>query len=94
MAEKREEFKMVNRALQDFTAETVSQALELINADILYRGDKAKPNIMWFDELASKASTFKGERKRNITWLAVANAPSGFTHIRSSAAGNFVEEHC
>lgn len=93
MAEKREEFGMVNRALQDFTPEHVAQALELINAEVLYRGDKAKGNVLWFDELAVKVANAgrNANVKRNLVWLAVVNAPAGFTHIRSNATGTLLK---
>lgn len=92
MAEKREEFGMVHRALQDFSIDTVQEALQLIDAEVLYRGDKAKGNIVWFKELMEKRNATRlSNRKRNVVWLAVANAPAGFTHIRSSAAGTLLK---
>lgn len=92
MAEKREEFAMVHRALQDFTLETVAQALELINADVLYRGNKAKANVEWFKALIEQRNSVRTvQQKRNIVWLALAVAPAGFTHIRSNAAGTLLK---
>lgn len=92
MAEKRQEFEMIHRALQDFTIETVEQALELINAEVLYRGDKAKGNVDWLKQLIVKRNSAKtADKKRNIVWLAISDAPAGFTHIRSSAAGTLLK---
>ncbi len=91
MAQKREEFGMVNRALQDFSMETVDKALALINSETLYRGDKAKPNTEWFKGLLERVNGVNSEKRRNIVWLAVAQAPTGFTSIRSSATGTLLK---
>lgn len=92
MAEKREEFGMVNRALQSFSIDTVNKALALINSETLYRGDKAKPNVEWFKALLEKVIGTNYEKRKNITWLAVATAPNGFTHIRSNATGTLLKD--
>lgn len=93
MAEKREEFKMINRALEDFTVYTVDQALALVNSEALYRGDdKVKPNLEWFRALVEKAHDTSYENRRNVVWYAVATAPTGFTHVRSNTTGTLLKD--
>lgn len=93
MAEKREEFKMVIRALDDFSIDTANKALALIDSEALYRGERARPNIEWFKNLLESTSSVRNsDKKRNLIWLAVATAPTGFTHIRSNSAGTLLKD--
>lgn len=94
MAELREDFGMVNRALLDFSMDTVDKALALVDSEALYRGDdKVKPNLEWFKALLEKFDGFyTGEERRNIIWLAVATAPTGFTHIRGNSTGALLND--
>ncbi|MFA2720574.1 hypothetical protein [Bacillus paranthracis] len=96
MAQKREEFGMINRALQDFSMDTVEKALALVNSEALYRGDdKVKPNLEWFKALVEKVDAscfYTSENRRNIIWLAVATAPTGFAHVRSNTTGTLLKD--
>lgn len=93
MAVKREEFNMVNRAVRDFSLDTINKALTLINSETLYRGDKAKPNVEWFKSLVEKVKNADtADKKKNIIWLAIAEAPNGFAHIRSNATGTLLKD--
>ncbi|MFJ8247402.1 YfaP family protein [Peribacillus asahii] len=94
MAKKREEFGMINRALQDFSMDTVNKALALVDSEALYRGDdKVKPNLEWFKALLEKTDGFyTSEQRRNIIWSAIAEAPNGFTHIRSNTTGTLLKD--
>ncbi|MES9681864.1 hypothetical protein ABWK22_02865 [Gottfriedia acidiceleris] len=92
-AEKREDFKMLIRALLDFPTPVVEQALAILQSDALYRSEKILGVAKWFNQLHEDRSVVKNSRlKENITWLAVANAPAGFCHVRSSMIGTLLED--
>lgn len=93
MAEKLEDFKMLTNALLDYSAETVDQALALINSESMYRSDRVLGVANWFKNLIEKRdNASRSVQKTNIVWLAVATAPAGFTHIRSSMIGTLLDD--
>lgn len=91
MAEKLEDFKNVQRALEEFTAPMLAQALTLLNADALYRSEKVLGPAKWLADLHAAIATHKG-RRTNLVWRAVASAPPGFCHPRSSMVGTLLED--
>lgn len=91
MAEKREDFKTVIRALDEFTREHFETALTLLKTDSLYRSEKVLGQAEWLHNLHVALST-KGINKANIVWRAVATAPAGFCHPRSSMIGTLLED--
>ncbi|MFE3576808.1 YfaP family protein [Lysinibacillus sp. NPDC059133] len=93
MAEKLEEFKMLTNALFDYTIETVEQAVVLLQSEALYRSDRVLGIAEWFKTLHEKRNSIGNiNQKTNIVWLAVATAPSGFCHIRSSMIGTLLDD--
>lgn len=90
MAEKREDFKNVSRALSEFTKPMVAQALKLCNTDSLYRSEKVLGNAQWLHDLHEKME--KASMSRNVLWKEVALAPAGFCHVRSSMIGTLLED--
>lgn len=92
MAEKAEDFGMLSRALADFPAELVDKAIALLKAEALYRGEKVLGVAEWLQRLHAARAAAKGAVARNVTWLAVATAPPGFTHVRSSMIGTLLED--
>lgn len=90
MAEKREDFKNVSRALSEFTKPMVAQALKLCNTDSLYRSEKVLGNAQWLFDLHEKME--KASMSRNVLWKEVALAPAGFCHVRSSMIGTLLED--
>jgi hypothetical protein len=91
MAEKREDFKNVQRALEEFGAPLVAQALSLLNTEALYRSEKVIGPAQWLSDLHTRIAEFKG-RRTNLVWRAVATAPAGFCHPRSSMVGTLLED--
>ena len=98
MAEKREDFRTVSRALGEFgTAEfnsgVIGQALAILKTDSLYRSEKVLGQAQWLADLQARREAAKGaDRRANVTWLAVAKAPAGFCHPRSSMIGTLLED--
>lgn len=88
MAEKAEDFKNVCRALEEFSPATLSTALSLLNGDALYRSEKVLGPAQWLADLHQTPKA----RRANFVWLAVATAPAGFCHPRSSMIGTLLED--
>jgi hypothetical protein len=92
MAEKREDHGTVMRALTEFPSAVVDQALTLLKSDALYRSEKALGQAQWLRDLHTAFDAAKGGRRVNVVWLAIAKAPAGFCHPRSSMIGTLLED--
>ena len=93
MAEKREDYRNVSRALGEFKLETLGQVVELLDSDALYRSEKVLGQAKWLFDLKSATSGEKNQlRRKNIVWKAVADAPAGFCHPRSSMIGTLLDD--
>lgn len=90
MAEKREDFININRALAEFTVPMLEQALTLLKTDSLYRSEKVLGQAQWLHDLHLAREAAKNER--NATWRAIAVAPAGFCHPRASMIGTLLED--
>ncbi len=84
MAVKLEEFKMLERTLVEFSKETVLTAVGLLSSESLYRSEKCEGVAKWL--LAVHGAPY------NKKWLAVASAPAGYCHVRSSMIGTLLED--
>jgi hypothetical protein len=92
MAEKREDFQAVTRALGEFTQPHLEMALALLRTDALYRSEKVLGQAEWLHALHGARDAAHGPRKANVVWRAVATAPAGFCHPRSSMIGTLLED--
>lgn len=92
MAEKLEDYRMLCHALAEFSADTVKQASAIADSEALYRGEKVAGHLRWLAQLQEARAATRGLARDNVTWLAVANAPAGWCHIRSSMIGTLLED--
>lgn len=92
MAERREEHGMLCRGLADFGKDVVLQALNVVEAEALYRTEKVQGPAKWLAELHERRAGLSGRARDNVTWLAVAKAPPGFCHVRSTMIGTLLED--
>lgn len=93
MAEKLEDNRMLNRALQEYSLETINQSVALLETESVYRGDKCLGVAKWFKSLhEERLNTNNSRIKENITWVYVANAPNGFCHVKSSMIGTLLDD--
>ena len=92
MAEKREDFRTVQRALAEFTADHVNTALRLLQSDTLYQSEKVLGQAQFLDKLHQARADAVFGKLDNVVWLAVAQAPAGFCHPRSSMIGTLLED--
>lgn len=92
-AEKREDHHTVARSLADFSAEHVEQALQLLRTEALYRSEKVIGPAEWMAAVhRARAAAQGSEARDNVLWKAVALAPAGFCHPRSSMIGTLLED--
>lgn len=91
MAELREDFKTVMYALNEFTQPMIEQALTLLETDALYRAEKVIGPARWLHGLHVARAKAVGPGKANVVWRAIATAPAGFAHPRSSMIGTLLE---
>lgn len=93
MAEKLEDFKMLMNALNDYPVDVVEQAVVLLKTESLYRSEKCLGVAEWFKGLHDRRNQVKNSiHKENLVWLAVATAPVGYCHIRSSMIGTLLDD--
>ncbi len=92
-AEKREDFKTLQNGLASFSLDAVKQALKLLRSDSLYRGEHVLGVAEWLKTLHEQIAEAKHEQYRlNLIWRAVASAPAGFCHVRSTMIGTLLED--
>ncbi len=93
MAERKEEFIMLKAGLRDFPLSAVEQALRVLQLDALYRSERCLDVAEWLAALHKKLAEIQNEQLQdNLVWRAVASAPSGFCHVRSTMIGTLLED--
>lgn len=93
MAEKKEDFKNVVRALSEFNKDNLAVAVSILSSDALYRSEKVLGPAQWLLDLQTSRDLAKNTKiKANLAWLAIATAPAGFCHPRSSMIGTLLED--
>jgi len=92
-AEKSEDYKTLINGLAEFPLTAIETAITLLKTDSLYRSEKILGVAEWIRNIHKKRSSTRNNfLKSNITWLAVASAPAGFCHIKSSMIGTLLED--
>lgn len=92
MAEKKEDFRMLINALQEFPLNIAEQAVALLQTDVMYRSDRVLGVAEWFKKLHENTDSISNTQRTNLVWLAVATAPNGFSHVKSSMIGTLLED--
>ncbi len=92
MAEKREDFRTLMPALAEFSKTHLATAVTLLKSDALYRSEKCLGVAAWLSDLQERRATVSGRAKDHIVWKAVATAPAGYCHPRSSMIGTLLED--
>jgi hypothetical protein len=93
VAEKQQDYEMLLRGLEEFPLDLVKNAHSLLTTGSLFRSEKCIGVAKWLFDLHKQRKAAKNLRaKENLTWLAVASAPTGFCHVRSSMIGTLLED--
>jgi hypothetical protein len=93
MAEKREDYAMLQRALSAYSLEHLQKAHALLDSDALYRSEKTLGVASWLLDLRTRRIATPNLRRRDaMTWAAVAAAPAGFCHVKASMIGTLLDD--
>ena len=92
MAERREDFVMLKRALADYSRDAAAQAVRILKADALDRSEKTLGVAEWFLSLHDTLGSTRGPARDNLIWRAVATAPAGFCHVRSTMINTLLDD--
>lgn len=92
MAEKREDFKNMLRALEEYRGDVVTRAVALLESDAMYRAEKVLGPAKWLQKLQADLEGKHGRERANILWLAVATAPAGFAHPQNTMIGTLLDD--
>ena len=93
MAEKAEDYKILSRSLHEFSLATIDTAITLLQTESLYRSEKCLGVAEWFKKVHQCIVGVKNAKtKANLTWRAVAEAPTGYCHVRSTMIGTLLED--
>lgn len=90
MAEKSEEYAMLRRGLAEFSRDAIEQAVRVLKADAVDRSEKTLGIAEWLLKLHDIDA--KGTQKGNLIWRAVATAPPGWCHVRSTMISTLLED--
>lgn len=98
-AEKAEDFRNVKRALEEYTRPMLEQAVRLLKSEAMYRSEKVLGQAQWLHDVhvqyhrAAKGNKAKTPQYQDrLLWQAVAQAPAGFCHPRSSMIGTLLDD--
>lgn len=93
MAEKKEEFRMLISGLLEYSVDAIQQAIALLKTDSLYRSEKCLGVAEWLLSLHNqRLSTRNNDARQNFVWNAVATAPPGWCHVRSTMIGTLLDD--
>ncbi len=92
MAERRQDYEQVQRALNEFRPTTVACAMDILKGDALYRAEHVLGPAKFLSDLHTAIAANDVTRRGNIVWRAIALAPPGFCHPRSSMVGTILED--
>lgn len=92
MAEKLQEFQIVERALQEYPVAVVETAVTLLQSDAMYRNEKVLGPATWLRDVHQTCAAAHASNRTNLLWRAVATAPAGFCHPRSSMIGTLLDD--
>jgi hypothetical protein len=87
MAEKKEDFGTMIEALMQLPLSAVTTAVAVLQTDALYRSEKVLGVAEWLKTLHEQRDHATHRQRENILWRAVALAPAGYCHPRSSMIG-------
>lgn len=92
-AERTEDRKTLLQGLADYPLDLVRQAVRVLESDALDRSEKTLGVAKWLLDLQQRLGLERDKRRReNLVWLAVATAPPGFCHVRSTMISTLLDD--
>lgn len=93
MARKLEDFKYLSDSLDTYLMDTSRKVVEFLESGELYRSEKILGQAKWFLEIKEITENIKSKKSRdNLIWYAVAKAPEGFCHVKTSIIGTLFDD--
>jgi hypothetical protein len=90
-AEKLQDYSQVQAALIDYDQRTLTTAIQLLETDSLYQSEKCLGVAKWLLERRRERTECK-PYSSNLLWRAIASAPPGYAHPRSSMIGTLLDD--
>lgn len=91
-AASRHEYENLARAIVEFPHGAVSQALAVLQSGHLHRGETTLGVAKWLDLIHAALDGKKGRDREAVLWRAVAAAPAGWCHVRSTMIGTLLAD--
>ena len=91
-AEKLQDYIMLHKALAEIPMEAVVQAVRVLEADAVDRSEKTLGVAKWLLALHQSIADVRGPKRDNLIWLAVATAPPGWCHVRSTMISTLLDD--
>lgn len=93
VAERVQEFEMLNTALVSYPPSVVDSALNLLMSEQVPRSERFLSMAKWFKGLVDKRNlTMNNRHRENLVWYSVATAGAGFCHIRNTVLGTLLDD--
>jgi hypothetical protein len=92
MAEKLQDYITLKRGLADYSLEAAVQAVRVLEADAVDRSEKTLGLAQWLLKLHQTIAEKRGSVRDNLIWSAVATAPPGWCHIRSTMISTLLDD--
>lgn len=92
MAEKREDYDILQRALTEFSLDVATEAVRVLESDALSSSGKGIEIARWFADLQKRYKTVHSSNRSNLLWFIVATAPVGFYHVCNTIVGTLLAD--
>jgi len=92
MAEKKQDYLILVKSLDDYSLDLARRANFLLRSDMLFRSEKARDVGAWFVGVHESLLGLSRKEQGNLLWLQVAHAPAGYCHIRSSVISTLLDD--
>lgn len=92
MAKSKEEFSLLGRTLAKYDIATIDQAINILESNALYRGDRYLGTVKWFKEIKEIRAALSGKKAKNFLWLTIATTPESKLHIGASMLGTLLDD--
>jgi len=92
MAEKLQDYITLRKGLEDYSLDAAVQGVRVLEADAVDRSEKTLGVAQWLLKLHQTIEGKRGAVRDNLIWLAVAGAPPGWCHIRSTMISTLLDD--
>ena len=92
-AERKQDFEIVQRSIEDFPIQVVDQVIEALRSESVPNGEVCLGTAKWFRVLLGALVHVPNQSVRNnLVWRAVATAAPGYAHFRSGMLSTLLDD--